>query len=53
MYAGIYPHEQIFTLAITYWLYKLVATLIGLPVILWLYNQFHKQMENASCLSAN
>ncbi|HHF7346391.1 TPA: VUT family protein [Legionella feeleii] len=53
LYAGIYPHEQIFTLAITYWLYKLIATLIGLPLILWLCNQFHKQMENSTGLLAS
>lgn len=48
LYAGIYPHEQIFTLASTYWLYKLIATLVGLPLILWLYNQCHKQMEGGT-----
>ena len=42
LYGGVYPHELIFNLAINSWIYKLGATIIGLPLVLWLYNLCQK-----------
>lgn len=36
LYGGIYPYEQIINLAISVWQYKLLATFISLPIILWI-----------------
>jgi len=35
LFGGIYPYEQIINLAINVWVYKLVITVISIPIILW------------------
>ncbi|KGP64293.1 membrane protein [Legionella norrlandica] len=35
LYGGIYSYEQIINLAINVWQYKLLTTLISLPLIIW------------------
>lgn len=45
LFGGIYPYEQIFNLTINGWVFKLGATLLGLPIVLWLYNLFYKQAQ--------
>ncbi|ASQ47374.1 VUT family protein [Legionella clemsonensis] len=47
LFGGIYPYEQIFHLAVNAWIYKLVAITLGLPVALWLYNLFSKQVQKS------
>ncbi len=37
LFGGIYPYEQIINLVINVWQYKLLMTVLSLPVILWLY----------------
>lgn len=36
-FTGVFPDEQVFHFAFGAWLYKLIVTLIGLPLIAWLY----------------
>ncbi|CDZ76320.1 hypothetical protein BN59_00587 [Legionella massiliensis] len=44
LYGGVYPYEQIFNLTLTSWVYKILATVVSLPLVLWLYNLCQKQM---------
>ena len=36
LFGGIYPYEQIINLVINVWQYKLLMTLVSLPLLLWL-----------------
>jgi hypothetical protein len=36
LFGGIYPYEQILNLAINVWQYKLLMSLVSLPIIFWL-----------------
>lgn len=47
LYGGIYPYDQIFNLALSSWTYKLGATFITLPLLIWLY----KRCENRILLA--
>lgn len=42
LFAGIYPYELIVNLAMNSWLYKLVATVVTLPLVLWLLNSLRR-----------
>ncbi|MBL7481712.1 VUT family protein [Legionella bononiensis] len=42
LFGGIYSYEQILNLAINVWQYKLMMTLISLPLIFWLCNLLKK-----------
>ncbi|WP_028382800.1 VUT family protein [Legionella moravica] len=42
LFGGIYSYEQILNLAINVWQYKLLMTLISLPLIFWLCNMLKK-----------
>ncbi|MDP3268925.1 MAG: VUT family protein [Legionella sp.] len=42
LFGGIYPYEQIVTLATNVWQYKLVTTLIALPLVIWLCKLLEK-----------
>lgn len=35
LFSGVYPGEQILDLAINAWIYKVVISVLGLPLILW------------------
>lgn len=43
LFAGIYPYEQIFNLAINGWIYKFIFLMAGLPGVLWLYKILNVQ----------
>lgn len=50
LFAGIYPYEQIFNLAINVWQYKLLVTFVSFPFILWmcsLLERNHRMVYNA------
>lgn len=47
LFAGIYPYEQIFSLAITSWFYKLVMVILGLPLVFWIYRFIMKRQSMA------
>lgn len=51
LFGGIYPYDQIINLVVNVWQYKLLMTLISLPVILWLYRNFNK--NNLLVLQSN
>ena len=51
LFGGIYPYEQIINLAVNVWQYKLLMTLISLPLILWLCN--YLEQSNALVLHHN
>lgn len=44
LFGGIYPYEQIINLVVNVWQYKLLMTLISLPLVLWLCK--HLQRNN-------
>lgn len=46
LYGGVYSYEQIFNLTINSWLYKMVATIVSLPLVLWVYNFCQKQRSS-------
>ncbi|CEK09297.1 VUT family protein [Legionella hackeliae] len=48
LFGGIYPYEQILSLTMSAWIFKLGVTLLGLPIVLWLYNLFYKQAQDGS-----
>lgn len=50
VYAGVYPQEQIFNLVLGGWIYKLGLTLLGLPLVIWLYglNQKNNKVYSAT-----
>lgn len=50
LFGGIYPYEQILNLTVNAWIYKLAATVFGLPVVLWLYNLLCKQAQRGPSL---
>ncbi|WED42787.1 VUT family protein [Legionella cardiaca] len=45
LFGGIYPYEQILSLSISVWVFKLGVTLVSLPIILWLYNLLHHKTQ--------
>lgn len=51
LFGGIYSYDQIIHLVINAWEYKLLATLLGLPVILWLCQWLQKTNETMKILS--
>jgi len=40
LYTGVYPYELIFNLVLNSWIYKIIATVLSLPLVLWLYKVF-------------
>ncbi|MBA2710660.1 MAG: VUT family protein [Tatlockia sp.] len=38
LYTGVYPYDQIFNLVLNSWIYKMTASLLSLPLVLWLFN---------------
>lgn len=42
LFGGIYPYEQIVNLAVNVWEYKLVMTMLSLPVILSIYRSLQR-----------
>ncbi|CEG58937.1 VUT family protein [Legionella fallonii] len=48
LFGGIYPYEQIINLVINVWQYKLLMTLVSLPLLLWLCK--HLKKNNALVL---
>jgi uncharacterized PurR-regulated membrane protein YhhQ (DUF165 family) len=51
LFGGIYPYEQIINLAVNVWQYKLMMTLISLPLTLWLCK--HLKKNNTLVLQNN
>lgn len=43
LFAGIYPYEQIISLALNVWYYKLLTSIVFLPLVLKLCNDLEKQ----------
>ncbi|KTD20883.1 Uncharacterized ACR, YhhQ family COG1738 [Legionella lansingensis] len=48
LFGGIYPSDQILNLTMSSWAFKLGATLIGLPIVLWLYNSLYGQIPQTT-----
>jgi hypothetical protein len=42
LFGGVYPYDQIINLVANVWQYKLLMTLISLPLILWFYQRLKK-----------
>ncbi|MBA2652569.1 MAG: VUT family protein [Tatlockia sp.] len=38
LYTGVYAYDQIFNLVLNAWVYKIIAVVVTLPLVLWLYN---------------
>ncbi|WP_173238257.1 VUT family protein [Legionella antarctica] len=51
LFGGIYPYEQIISLVVNVWQYKLLMTMISLPLVLWLCK--HLQRNVISGLQIN
>ncbi|MFV0821723.1 VUT family protein [Legionella micdadei] len=47
LYGGVYSYDQIFSLAVSSWAYKIIATLVSLPFVVWLCNRCCKQTQTA------
>ena len=43
LFGGIYPYEQIVNLAVNVWQYKLLMTLVSLPLVLWICTSLEQQ----------
>lgn len=48
LFGGIYPYEQIISLALNVWYYKLLTTIVFLPLVLKLCNDLEKQSYSAA-----
>lgn len=42
LFGGIYPYEQVINLGVNVWEYKLITSLVLLPVVLWLCKSLEK-----------
>lgn len=51
LFGGIYPYEQIFSLLVNAWTYKIMFTLLSLPLVLWLYHYCHQQLQGELLVS--
>ncbi|TAL61857.1 MAG: VUT family protein [Legionella sp.] len=45
LFGGIYPYEQIVNLAVNVWEYKLLITILSLPLLIWLCKTLSKNNE--------
>lgn len=53
LYGGVYSYDQIFNLAMNSWAYKIIVTLISLPIVVWLCNRYHKSVTSSGTSSSS